>query len=223
MSSNLQKFWDGPWPVALITMAALASLSHVSGVPTNKCPETQSLSWNEYNKRACGCSRIGTKAERLKWLNAALDENSVPAYAALVRDGCLDCDVILYGKDNTKNWIEVLLTTDIQDDTGEIDFLRAKLYFEGKLVSADYAKAVQHATRAFEAQWVQAADIAAGASRAQGKFEEAYSWYRKCSGKCQRTTIDQDWLLERLTEGASTGGSPAEVGDVETTPRPLAR
>ena len=219
MSSNLQKFWDGPWPVALITMAALASLSLVSGVPTNKCPETQSLSWNEYNKRACGSSRIGTKAERLKWLNAALDENSVPAYAALVRDGCLDCDVILYGKDNTKDRIEVLLTADMQDDTGEIDFLRAKLYFEGKLVSADYAKAVQHATRAFEAQWVQAADIAAGASLAQGKFEEAYSWYRKCSGKCQRTTIDQGWLLERLAEEASTGGSPAEVGDVETTPR----
>jgi hypothetical protein len=155
----------------------------------------------------------------MKALNAALDEHSVPAYAALVRDGCLDCDEILHGKDKTKDWIEVLLTADIHDDTGEIDFLRAKLYFEGKLVSADYAKAVQHATRAFEAQWVQAADIAAGASLAQRKFEEAYSWYRKCSGKCQRTTIDQDWLLERLAEGASTGGSPAEVGDVETNSR----
>ena len=143
----------------------------------------------------------------------------MPAYAALVRDGCLDCDVILYGKDNAKDWIEVFLTADIPDDTGEIDFLRAKLYFEGKLVSADYAKAVQHATRAFEAQWVQAADIAAGASLAQGKFEEAYSWYRKCSGTCQRTTIDRAWLLERLAEGASTGGLPAEVGDVETIPR----
>ncbi|HET9475756.1 MAG TPA: hypothetical protein VFO82_17775 [Steroidobacteraceae bacterium] len=143
----------------------------------------------------------------------------MPAYAALVRDGCLDCDLILYGKDNAKDWIEVLLTADIHDDTGEIDFLRAKLYFEGKLVGADYAKAVQHATRAFEAQWIQAADIAAGASLAQGKFEEAYTWYRKCSGKCQRTTIDQEWLLERLAEGASTAGSPAEVADVETTPR----
>ena len=211
-------FREGPWPVALITMAALAILSNVSGVPTAKCSTTQSP-WNKYNVLACGCRRIGTKQERLTALNAALEENSVPAYAALVRDGCLDCDLILYGKDNAKDWIEVLLTAEIHDETGEIDFLRAKLYFEGKLVGADYAKAVQHATRAFEAHWVQAADIAAGASLAQGKFEEAYSWYRKCSGKCQRTTIDKEWLLERLAEGASKGGSPAEVGDVETTPR----
>lgn len=212
-------FREGPWPVALITMAALAILSNVSGVPAAKCPTTQSPSWDKYNKLASGCSRIGTKAERLTALDAAFEENPVPAYAALVRDGCLDCDLILYGKDNAKDWIEVLLTADIHDDTGEIDFLRAKLYFEGKLVGADYAKAVQHATRAFEAQWIQAADIAAGASLAQGKFEEAYTWYRKCSGKCQRTTIDQEWLLERLAEGASTAGSPAEVADVETTPR----
>ena len=211
-------FREGPWPVALITMAALAILSNVSGVPAAKCPTPQSP-WDKYNKLASGCSGIGTKAERLTALNAALEENPVPAYAALVRDGCLDCDRILYGKDNAKDWIEVMLTSDIHDDTGEIDFLRAKLYFEGKLVSADYAKALQHATRAFEAQWVQAADIAAGASLALGKFEEAYSWYRKCSGKCQRTTIDKEWLLERLAEGTSTGGPPAEFGEVETTPR----
>jgi hypothetical protein len=213
----MSTFRKGPWPVALITMAALAILSNVSGVPAAKCPTTQSP-WDKYNRLASGCSRIHTKAERLTALNAALEKHSVPAYAALVRDGCLDCDLILYGKDNAKDWIEVMLTADIHDVTGEIDFLRAKLYFEGKLVSADYANAVQHATRAFEAQWVQAADIAAGASLAQGKFEEAYSWYRKCTGKCQRTTIDQEWLLERLAEGASRGGSPAAVGDVETTP-----
>jgi len=215
MTLDIAKFWNGPWPVALITTAALASLSLVSGAPPSDCPGTQSPTWKAYTRLACGSSRIGTETERLHALDAALEEHSVPAYAALVRDGCLDCDVILHGKDKKKDWIEVLLTADFHDDTGEIDFLRAQVYFEGKLVSADYAKAVQHATRAFEAHWVQAADIAAGATLAQGKFEEAYGWYRKCSGKCQRTTIDQQWLLERLADAASTGGAPAATADVE--------
>jgi hypothetical protein len=83
------------------------------------------------------------------------------------------------------------------------------LYFEGKWVSADYDKAAQYAKRAFDAQWIQAADIAAGAFLAQGRFEDAYYWYRMCSGKCQRTTIDQKWLLERLVPRADSASIEA--------------
>lgn len=206
MTSTEPKRWDGPWPVAIISMAMLAALSLLPGSPPGKCPTTQSPSWDAYNRLACGSFKIGTQEERLKALNAALDDNSVPAYAALVRDGCLDCDAILYRKDPKKDRLKALLTDEIQDDTGEIDFLRAQLYFEGKWVSADYEKAAQYAQRAFDAQWIQAADIAAGAYLAQGRFEEAYKWYRRCSGKCQRTTIDQKWLLERLVPEAVTDG-----------------